>query len=103
LLAFEYGKGFTGFLIPWACLMDQEVFPNKKASVMQDQRKTFAQALGNTCDIPLSQLPNPILRETWLLSGLMRQITWLILRIARPIYMVGLFYLRGINLSHTLI
>jgi len=43
------------------------------------------------------------LRETWLLSGFMRKITWLVLRIAKPIYMVVLFYLREINLSHTLI
>ena len=42
-----------------------------------------------------------VLRVTWLLSGLMRQITWLVLRIAKPVSMVGLFYLRGINISHT--
>jgi len=35
------------------CLMDREVFPNNKASTMPSQRKTFAQALGNICDIPL--------------------------------------------------
>ena len=55
-------KGSTGFLIPWACLMNQEVFPNNKASTMPGQRKTFAQALGNTCDIPLSQLPTPCIK-----------------------------------------
>jgi len=36
--------------------MDREVFPNKKVSAMSGLRKTFAQALGNTYDIPLSQL-----------------------------------------------
>ena len=29
----------TGFLIPWACLMDREMSPNKKASPMPGQRK----------------------------------------------------------------
>ncbi|ESW33434.1 hypothetical protein PHAVU_001G068900 [Phaseolus vulgaris] len=41
------------------CLMDQEVFPIKKVFFIPGQRKTFAQALGNTCDIPFSQLPTP--------------------------------------------
>ena len=50
------------FLIPWACLMDREVFPNKKFSAMPGQRKTFAQTLGNSCDIPLSQLPTPCIK-----------------------------------------
>ena len=83
------------------CLMDQEVFPNKKVFVILGQRKTFAQALGNTCDIPFSQLPTLCIMGDMVVVGLMRKITWLVLRIARPIYMVGLFYLRGINLSHT--
>jgi len=55
-------EGSTDFLIPWACLMDREVFPNKKAFTMPGQRKTFAKALGNTCDIPLSQLPTPCIK-----------------------------------------
>jgi len=42
--------------------MDQEVFPNKKASIISGQRKTFAQVLGNTCDIPLTQLPTPCIK-----------------------------------------
>ena len=42
--------------------MDREEFPNKKASVMPGQSKTFAQPLGNTCDIPLSKLPNPCIK-----------------------------------------
>jgi len=42
--------------------MDQEVFPNKKSSTVPGQRKTFAQALGNTFDIPLSQLHTPCIK-----------------------------------------
>ena len=38
------------------------MFPNKKAYTMPGQRKTFAQALGNACDIPLSQLPTPCIK-----------------------------------------
>jgi len=55
-------EGSTGFLIPWDYLMDREVSPNKKASDMPIQRKTFAQALGNTCDIHLSQLPTSCIK-----------------------------------------
>jgi len=51
-----------GFLIPWGCLMDREVFANKKASTVPGQRKTFAQDLGNTCEIPLSQQPTPCIK-----------------------------------------
>jgi len=47
-------EGSTGFLISWACLIDREVFPNKKVFVMPSEMKTFAQALGKTCGIPLS-------------------------------------------------
>jgi len=56
-------EGSTGFLIPWACLMDRELFPNKKVSTMPSQRKNFSQALGNMCDIPLSQLPTFCIKE----------------------------------------
>jgi len=42
--------------------MDREVSPDKNVYVMPSQRKTFAQALGNTCDIPLSQLPTPCIK-----------------------------------------
>jgi len=38
------------------------VFPDKKASPMSGQKKTFAQALGYTCDIPLSQLRTPCIK-----------------------------------------
>ncbi|XP_068476973.1 uncharacterized protein [Phaseolus vulgaris] len=59
--------------------MDREVFRNKKVFVMPGQRLTFAQALGNTCDIPLSQLPTPYIKggmvvvrvdEAYYLTGL---------------------------------
>jgi len=36
--------------------------PIKKFYATQGQRKTFAQALANTCDIPLSQLPTPYIK-----------------------------------------
>jgi len=81
-------EGFTGFLIPWACLMDQEVFPNKKVSAMLGQRKTFAQALGNTCDIPLSQLHASCIKEDMI-----------VVRIDEADYLAGLedckIYLHG--------
>ena len=49
-----------GFLIPWGCLKDRDLTLNKKA--MTGPRKTFAQSLGNTCSIPLSQLPTPCIK-----------------------------------------
>jgi len=55
-------EGSIGFLIPWASLMDQEVVPNKKAFLMSSKRKTFTQALGNTCDISLFELPTPCIK-----------------------------------------
>ncbi|XP_068504205.1 uncharacterized protein [Phaseolus vulgaris] len=55
-------EGSAGFLIPWTCLMDRKVCPDNKVYSMSGQRKTFAQALGNTCDIPLSQLPTPCIK-----------------------------------------
>jgi len=94
-------KASTSFLIPCGCLKDQEVVPIKKSYAPQEQRKTFAQALGNTCNIPLSHFPTPgdmvdvrVEKEDY---------TWRVLNIARITYMGGLFYLRVINPSHTLI
>ena len=92
-----------GFLIPWACLMDREVFPNKKASTMPCQRKNFSQALGNTCDIPLSQLPTPFIKGDMLVVRFDKEDYLVGLEDCKTISMVRLFYLRGINLSHTLI
>jgi len=79
LLAIGNGGGSTGFLIPWSCLMYREVSPHKNVYVMPGPRKTFAQALGTTCDIPLSELPTPYIKgdmivvqidETYYLTGL---------------------------------
>ena len=68
--------------------MDQEVFPNKKVSAMLGQRKTFAQALGNTCDIPLSQLHASCIKEDMI-----------VVRIDEADYLAGLedckIYLHG--------
>jgi len=46
--------GFKDFLIEWNYLKDREVSPDKNVYAKHEQRKTFAQALGTTCDIPLS-------------------------------------------------
>jgi len=54
-------EAFVGFLILWSCLKEQEVV--KKSYAKQGQRKTFAQALDNTCDIPFSQLPTPCIKR----------------------------------------
>jgi len=42
--------------------MDREMFPNKKASTMLGQKRTFTRALGNKCDIHLSQLPTSCIK-----------------------------------------
>ena len=55
-------EGSNGFLIPWNCLKDREVSPAKTVYAKPGQRKTFAQALGTTCDIPLSELPTPYIK-----------------------------------------
>jgi hypothetical protein len=49
------------FNIPWKCLdLDSEP---KIATIEQTKtQKTFAQALINVCDIPLSQLPQPVVK-----------------------------------------
>jgi len=51
------GNGGGGFLIPWNCLKDYDISPTKNVYAKPGQRKTFAQALGTTCDIPLFELP----------------------------------------------
>ncbi|XP_068497675.1 uncharacterized protein [Phaseolus vulgaris] len=55
-------KGSKGFLIPWTCLKDYEISPAKTVYDKPGQRKSFAQALGTTCDIPLSELPTPCIK-----------------------------------------
>ena len=47
-------EGSKGFLIPWNCWKDCEVSLEKNVYAKSGRRKTFAQALGTTCDIPLS-------------------------------------------------
>jgi len=51
-----------GFLFPWTCLKDCEISPTKTVYDKPGQRKTFAQTLGATCDIPLSELPTPCIK-----------------------------------------
>jgi len=43
-------------------LKDHEVSPDENIYAMRVQRKTFALALGTTCDIPLSELPTPCIK-----------------------------------------
>jgi len=57
-------------IIPWPCLIDPPDQPiatkpsnttnSKGVTMIKSQQKTFAQALSNVCDVPLSQLPQPI-------------------------------------------
>jgi hypothetical protein len=57
------------FNIPWKCL-DQSTEPSKTISEPPKNstdpsipsHKTFAQAVNNICDIPLSQLPQPVVK-----------------------------------------
>ncbi|GAU35943.1 hypothetical protein TSUD_394910 [Trifolium subterraneum] len=50
------------FSIPWKCLeFDSEPVANNTI-VQPKTPKTFAQALSNVCDIPLSQLPQPVIK-----------------------------------------
>jgi len=55
-------EGSKGFLIPFTCLKDCEISPAKTVYDKPGQRKTFAQALGTTCDIPLFELPTPCIK-----------------------------------------
>jgi len=49
------------FLIPWKCLDDTSC-PAKPTCIQPKTKKTFAQALSNVCQIPTSQLPQPVLK-----------------------------------------
>jgi len=56
----------TNIIIPWPCLIDPpttkpQPIPNPKP-VPKNQQKTFAQALSNVCDVPLSQLPQTCMK-----------------------------------------
>jgi len=54
------------FTVPWPCLYSEPiptVKPNSKKDLTpQTHQKTFAQALSNVYDIPLSQLPQPCMK-----------------------------------------
>jgi hypothetical protein len=47
-------------IIPWSCLSQSSKPPLPPSP--PTQQKTFAQALSNVCDIPLSQLPKPCVK-----------------------------------------
>jgi len=53
-------------IINWPCLQSQPNSPSKSSpqpdNTQTKQQKTFAQAVSNICDIPLSQLPKPCLK-----------------------------------------
>jgi len=53
-------------LIPWPCLQSPLISPPKSPNhptlSQNKQQKTFAQALGNVCVIPFSQLPKPCIK-----------------------------------------
>ena len=51
----------------------------------------------------MSQLPTPCIKGDMVVVRVEEEDYLVGLKIARPIYMVRLFYLRGINFSHTLI
>jgi hypothetical protein len=66
------------FNIPWKCL-DHNSESSKTIPEPSKPQKTFAQAVNNICDIPLSQLPQPVVKgdrlaieipETFYLAGL---------------------------------
>jgi hypothetical protein len=51
----------ASFNIPWKCL-DNTIEPIIDTIEPPKPQKTFAQALGNLCDIPISQFPQPVVR-----------------------------------------
>jgi hypothetical protein len=51
----------TSFNIPWKCL-DLSNEPKNKIIEPAKPQKSFAQALTNICDIPLSQFPQPVVK-----------------------------------------
>jgi len=54
------------FTVPWPCLYSEPISTvkptSKKDPTPLTHQKTFAQALSNVCDIPLSQLPQPCMK-----------------------------------------
>jgi len=59
-VAFGMAEGSKGFFISWTCLKDCS--PAKTVYDKPGQRKTFAQALGTTSNIPLSELLTPYIK-----------------------------------------
>jgi hypothetical protein len=51
----------ASFNIPWKCL-DLDSEPKNNIISQPKTPKSFAQALTNLCDIPLSQLPQPVVK-----------------------------------------
>jgi hypothetical protein len=51
----------VSFNIPWKCL-DLSNEPQNKIIEPAKPQKSFAQALTNLCDIPISQLPQPVVK-----------------------------------------
>jgi hypothetical protein len=54
------------FILSWPCLQDDSPLPPPQAPLPNlkplPHKKTFAQAVNNICDIPVSQLPKPCLK-----------------------------------------
>ena len=92
-MTFGMAEGSKGFLIPWTCWKNCEISPAKTVYDKLSQRKTFAQALGTTCDIPLSELPTPCIKGDMIvvrinegdyLAGLEDRKTYLHFRVILP-------------------
>jgi hypothetical protein len=50
-------------IIPWSCLQDQASKPSSsKSPPAPSKLKSFADAVNNVCDVPLSQLPQPVVK-----------------------------------------
>jgi len=52
-------------LIPWPCLYQDPLKPTPKPDCLETDpkpKKTFAQVISNVCDIPTSQLPQPVIK-----------------------------------------
>ncbi|MCI05168.1 pectin acetylesterase, partial [Trifolium medium] len=52
----------SNVIIPWACLQHHVTKPTPSLSTSQVAKKSFADAINNVCDIPLSQLPQPVIK-----------------------------------------
>jgi len=50
------------FILPWPCLADTSDKPLNPPIKPVTQQKSFADAVNNVCDIPVSQLPKPVIK-----------------------------------------